>query len=775
MKAHFAPRSLVVLGFACLSAYHIVDSASVATREPKPVRPTAGGLICPSKTVNYITHRLPQQCLKTAWANGNAVNGNAVNATGIATSVIATGDVSASDTHATSVVASSSAADGERNTKNDSSGTATATSTSQLSPSHGSPTDVRTATGVDGTSTSTPLAHSSTEARPPAAEHDADADSALDNANFLSFEEWKRRNLARSGQNPEGLEARRLQGTDPKPRQRPRNLNNALDSLGDDTEIDLDFGRFSSSPISAEAAKPNADVRTDSRHPSGIADGQSHETPATQQKPRSRSKDAGKTGKERFNYASFDCAATVLKTNGECTGASSILVENKDTYMLNECSAKDKHFIVELCDDILIDTVVLATFEFFSSIFRTFRVSVSDRYPVKTEKWRELDTFEARNTREIQAFSIENPLIWARYVRIEFLSHYGNEFYCPVSLLRLHGTTMMEEFKHQEELAKGDDEPDDEVSGSISVVDRQAASAPATGPDRPASSISPGSVVSEPRAKSSSQFLKASEAESARSVVDAQSTSQVAASPSDDAEIEAMQTLMPHLFNLTRANRQMCEDEGIVLEDSGVGHTETGIPSTCALTSDRSETATTAVPSTSVSASGAEDRHNVSVSALAPTAEQPSVQDTTSVSQSAPSSGSPSQQAHETNRTASSSTQPPAANPTTQESFFKTVHKRLQLLEANATLSLQYIEEQSQILRDAFVKVEKRQLAKATNFLEQLNGTVYAELRSFVGVTVRLKEARLTRRRDSSTTRYGSPPSSSSRRSVSNRIGRSWT
>ena len=117
--------------------------------------------------------------------------------------------------------------------------------------------------------------------------------------------------------------------------------------------------------------------------------------------------------------------------------------------MLSKCSAKNKFVIVELCSDILVDTIVLANYEFFSSIFRHFRISVSDRYPVKMEKWKDLGTFEARNTREVQAFLIENPLIWARYLRIEFLTHYGNEYYCPVSLLRVHGTTMMDEFRHQ--------------------------------------------------------------------------------------------------------------------------------------------------------------------------------------------------------------------------------------------------------------------------------------------------------------------------------------
>ncbi|CAD0099417.1 unnamed protein product [Aureobasidium mustum] len=71
------------------------------------------------------------------------------------------------------------------------------------------------------------------------------------------------------------------------------------------------------------------------------------------------------------------------------------------------------------------------------------------------------------------------------------------------------------------------------------------------------------------------------------------------------------------------------------------------------------------------------------------------------------------------------------SNPTTQESFFKSIHKRLQMLESNATLSLQYIEEQSRILRDAFIKVEKRQIKKTEAFLENLNATVFAELQDF--------------------------------------------
>ena len=59
--------------------------------------------------------------------------------------------------------------------------------------------------------------------------------------------------------------------------------------------------------------------------------------------------------------------------------------------------------------------------------------------------------FTASNIRDVQTFKIENPLIWARYLKLEILSHYGNEFYCPISIVRVHGKTMMDEFKEDEE------------------------------------------------------------------------------------------------------------------------------------------------------------------------------------------------------------------------------------------------------------------------------------------------------------------------------------
>lgn len=160
----------------------------------------------------------------------------------------------------------------------------------------------------------------------------------------------------------------------------------------------------------------------------------------------------GRIYKDKFNYASGDCAATVVGTNSDAKGALLVLLEVKDTYLINKCSTTNKFVVIELCQDILVSEVVMGNFELFSLMFRKIRFSVLDRFPVKAPaRWHVLGEVEALNARDLQHFPIENPLIWARYLKVEILLHYGDEFYCPISLVRVHGTTMMEEFKKQPE------------------------------------------------------------------------------------------------------------------------------------------------------------------------------------------------------------------------------------------------------------------------------------------------------------------------------------
>ncbi|KAJ2608562.1 hypothetical protein H4S08_004403 [Coemansia sp. RSA 1365] len=155
--------------------------------------------------------------------------------------------------------------------------------------------------------------------------------------------------------------------------------------------------------------------------------------------------------KDRFNYASGDCAAVVLKANREARGLTAILNSKKDQYMLNECSARNKFVIIELCDDILVDTLVLGNFEFFSSTFKDVMVHVSDRYPPKNNTWTFLGHFQGFNSRDAQVFPVVDSKLWTRYMKIEFVTQYGREFYCPLSILKVYGATQMEQYRKEEE------------------------------------------------------------------------------------------------------------------------------------------------------------------------------------------------------------------------------------------------------------------------------------------------------------------------------------
>lgn len=163
--------------------------------------------------------------------------------------------------------------------------------------------------------------------------------------------------------------------------------------------------------------------------------------------------DQGKIYKDKFNYASVKCAATVVETNNDAKGAADILTEVKDSYLINKCSTANKFIVIELCEDILVNSVVMGNYELFSSMFKTVSFYVSGTFPA-VDGWRELGQFEAQNIRDVQSFDIKNPLIWARYLKIEIHSHYGNEFYCPVSIVRVHGTTMMEEVKNTDKASE---------------------------------------------------------------------------------------------------------------------------------------------------------------------------------------------------------------------------------------------------------------------------------------------------------------------------------
>jgi len=628
---------------------------------------------CPARSVNCLAGSLPQQCLNNSWPTlVPATESSTKNTIGGAQTVLNVRQITVTATLV----------------PDDATTPTTPRSTSlPQAPAH---SPIVTSTHSLEVSTSEQVQQSGpTQATDP----ESEGESPLDNADFLSFEEWKRRNLAKAGQSADRIGNVRAGIGEGQTRRGPGIINNALDSLGDDTEIEIDFGGFVDRPLHTHAeATQQADYWDDG--PKGGHSMTGGTRPGDPIRPHTRGKDAGKTCKERSNYASFDCAATVLKTNSECKGATSVLVENKDSYLLNECSARNKFLIVELCNDILVDTVVLANFEFFSSMFRTFRVSVSDRYPVKLDKWRELGTFEARNSRQVQAFLIENPLIWARYLRIEFLTHFGNEFYCPVSLLRVHGTTMMEEFNHDLKGSRAEDDSDGDTEGpekddgkatdvvTAENLNPEWSSSSAKTPDVE-SAISTQSSVPSPTPRSEPQ----------------EGLARLWEKPTATAYASLdllLRTQMEMMFSSDSSCRSVCKaGEVPEIRKAATSHSMTAASPT--IVDQQSQDTIAASNITQINATAIEFGQNpISQSSSSATpnstiirSEQKSSTElflSTLQTPSSPAKATPL------------SVQPSPSNPTTQESFFKSVHKRLQLLESNSTLSLQYIEEQSRIL-----------------------------------------------------------------------------
>ncbi|RMZ89271.1 hypothetical protein DV736_g3494, partial [Chaetothyriales sp. CBS 134916] len=688
---------LAIVSFLVLTGSPSVFASVTATSTHQGFQSLDGtNATCPFRTVNYITHSLPQQCLASCWRSAcPSPPANSINKASRGETKVASVQVAQNDR--VNSIGRTDNSPGPRD----------------------APAPSITPTGKIELPIST-VSLPATEPLEPSRSHrhippssEPEEPSPLEGDTFMSFEEWKKQNLRKAGQSEHvGQDKSNV----PPRREHPVNIHSALDSLGDDSEIDLLFSGFI--PDGPELAHASALSET-GRQSNGLA---TDSAPSIA----SRSKDAGTTCKARFNYASFDCAATVRQTNSEASNLNAILGENKDVYMLNVCGASNKFFILELCDDISIDTIVLANFEFFSSIFRTFRVSVSDKYPVKADKWKEIGLFEARNTRDVQAFLVDNPTIWARYLKIDFLTHYGNEYYCPVSLVRVHGTTMMEEYKRDaDNLLAGDD--DELVTEALAVSGEEtsvSAELTTSALDEKLETLSStveqnDALLSSSRAEPTSGYQLSLEIE--RLLQPDTGSALVDSEPHTCANIPVKTTI---LFLPPYA--ETCAPYAGHTVNASILSTASHIESN----PSQSVTATVlSIPSDEhASSTNAIDAAHHSTIAI----KHASIEIDHASKSSINSSARYNTDATASERQkASQSTQTHAPTPTMQESFFKSVHKRLQMLEANSSLSLQYIEDQSRALRHAFNKVEERQLAKATTFLDYLNTTVLNELRDF--------------------------------------------
>ena len=188
----------------------------------------------------------------------------------------------------------------------------------------------------------------------------------------------------------------------------------------------------------------------------------------------------------RFNYASVTAGAKVVGANKEAKGQGNVLDEDKDKYLRNPCSVDDQWVVIELTQDTRIDTVVLSNFEFYSSGPKDFALFGSQSYPNDGE-WAPLGEFTAQNVRTPQSFELSAGAqgAWVRYLLVRLLSHYGAEFYCTLSLIRVHGTDALESFREElveamretgagaltvSEVVKGDGQGGGEQAGAHEII-----------------------------------------------------------------------------------------------------------------------------------------------------------------------------------------------------------------------------------------------------------------------------------------------------------------
>ncbi|CAM9642486.1 unnamed protein product [Ectocarpus sp. 4 AP-2014] len=145
------------------------------------------------------------------------------------------------------------------------------------------------------------------------------------------------------------------------------------------------------------------------------------------------------------NYASRDSGAVLLEASPASKGMQNLLLDSKDKYAISPC--EDKQWaVLGLSEDILVRSLVIGSHEKYSSLLKEFQVLASQTYPVN--EWLDLGTFTAKFAQGEQTFEIPQPA-FARYLKVKFLSHYGDEFYCTVSQVKVHGSTMLESFQHE--------------------------------------------------------------------------------------------------------------------------------------------------------------------------------------------------------------------------------------------------------------------------------------------------------------------------------------
>ncbi|KAG7351886.1 Sad1 / UNC-like protein [Nitzschia inconspicua] len=154
------------------------------------------------------------------------------------------------------------------------------------------------------------------------------------------------------------------------------------------------------------------------------------------------------------DYASKSAGALIIEKSQNFKGTSNLLNGDRDKYAIAPCSEEKKSVVLSLSEDILVKVIKIANYERFSSTVKDFQVLGSQTLG----KWVDLGTYYAQPGHGEQIFPLKNPS-WARYLKFKFLTHHGVEYYCTLSQIKVHGSTMVQGFHEQWEMIE--DEKDD--------------------------------------------------------------------------------------------------------------------------------------------------------------------------------------------------------------------------------------------------------------------------------------------------------------------------
>lgn len=419
---------------------------------------------------------------------------------------------------------------------------------------------------------------------------------------------------------------------------------------------------------------------------------------------------------DRFNYANLDCSARVHNSHRSAKSPSSILSSKKDRYMLSPCNTPEegKFVVIELCEDISIDTVQLANFEFFSGIFKDFTVKVAKTL-TSDDSWTFAGTYTAKNIRGVQVWFTSLTCLalfqmtvyqtfhlpvsvrdFYRFIRIEFHSNYGNEFYCPVSLLRVFGLTHMEQYKWEEW------EAESRVSRKGEIEENVALSA---------APLPEADVASRVEQQGQPEETTLTEEKGS------ESTTATTGVPVSESPEPTGDTLDPHSTDST--------SEGVSTTESTVPSPRMPPDSPVSVPNGGKDSVSTTT--TSVETATSKIDHEPSIPMDKSLSHELSIEAESTISSpshvSIPSLASDNSTSAKTSTTTSLPTSSSAigsmpivvphlshsvpAVTSAGESIYRTIMTRLTSLETNSSLYLRYVEEQSRSLREALRRLEE--------------------------------------------------------------------